>query len=197
MTILDHGFYKRRTITVARQLLGAMLVRDLNGTILSGIITETEAYLGRDDSACHAYRRRTPRNSVMFGPPGFAYVYLVYGIHHMLNIVTEKIGRPCAVLIRAFKPIDGLRHMERLRGRKGRDLSNGPGKLCQAMAIDKSLNGWDVKPGKSLWIESHQGFLDAAIHAGPRIGIDYAHPEDRDAPLRFWLEESNLIRPES
>ncbi len=97
MTILDHGFYKRRTITVARQLLGAMLVREVNGTSLSGMITETEAYLGRDDSACHAYRQQTPRNSVMFGPPGFAYVYLVYGIHHMLNIVTEKIGSPCAV----------------------------------------------------------------------------------------------------
>ena len=188
MTILDYRFYDRQTITVARQLLGTKLVRHVNGTILSGMITETEAYLGRDDSACHAYRRRTPRNSVMFGPPGFAYVYLVYGIHYMLNIVTEKVGRPCAVLIRAFKPIDGLRHMERLRGRRGRDLSNGPGKLCQAMAIDKSFNGWDVKQGKSLWIEPFQRFPAEAIQAGPRIGIDYAEPADREAPLRFWLE---------
>jgi DNA-3-methyladenine glycosylase len=173
---------------VARQLLGTRLVRDLNGRILSGMITETEAYLGREDSACHAYRRRTPRNSVMFGPPGFAYVYLVYGMHYMLNIVTEKVGAPCAVLIRAFQPIHGLGYMERLRGRSGRDLSNGPGKLCQAMAIDKSLNGWDVKRGKSLWIERYQNFPAEAIQAGPRIGIDYADPADRDAPLRFWLE---------
>ena len=188
MTVLGHEFYKRRTITVARQLLGAMLVRKVNGNSLSGMITETEAYLGRDDSACHAYRQRTPRNSVMFGPPGFAYVYLVYGMHHMLNIVTEKVGRPCAVLIRAFKPVEGLGHMEWLRGRRGRDLSNGPGKLCQAMAIDKSLNGWDVKQGKTLWIESFQRFPANAVLAGPRIGIDYADPADREAPLRFWLD---------
>jgi DNA-3-methyladenine glycosylase len=189
MTILDHEFYNRRTITVARQLLGSKLVRDLNGRILSGMITETEAYLGREDSACHAYRRRTPRNSVMFGQPGFAYVYLVYGLHYMLNIVTGKAGDPCAVLIRAMMPIDGQIQMEALRGKRGRDLSNGPGKLCQALAIDRTYNGWDFKQGISLWIEPYQRVPAKAIQAGPRIGIDYADPADREAPLRFWLEQ--------
>ena len=192
MTILDDKFFRRSTIAVARDLIGAKLVRKVNGSILSGMITETEAYLGHDDSACHAYRRRTPRNSVMFGPPGYAYVYLVYGMHYMFNIVTERIGDPCAVLIRALEPIDGLTQMEALRGKNGRNLSNGPAKLCQAMAIDKTLNGWDVKRGKCLWLETFRRVSAKSIQAGPRIGIDYAAPKDRDAPLRFWLGKSEI-----
>ena len=190
MTILDDKFFRSSTIAVARDLIGAKLVRKVNGSILSGMITETEAYLGHFDSACHAYRRQTPRNAVMFGPPGVAYVYLVYGMHFMLNIVTEKVGNPCAVLIRALEPIDGLTLMEALRSKRGRNLSNGPAKLCQALAIDKSLNGWDVKQGKCLWLEPHKQFSAESIRVGPRIGIDYAAPADRDAPLRFWLGKS-------
>ncbi len=190
--MLDDKFFRRSTIAVARDLIGAKLVREFDDTLMSGMITETEAYLGRDDSACHAYRRQTPRNAVMFGPAGVAYVYLVYGMHFMLNIVTEKVGNPCAVLIRALEPIDGLTLMEALRGKRGRNLSNGPAKLCQALAIDKSLNGWDVKRGKCLWLENHKRFSAKSIQAGPRIGIDYAAPKDRDAPLRFWLRRSEV-----
>ena len=155
MALLKQDFFRRPTITVAQDLLGTKLLREYNGSILSGMITETEAYLGAGDSACHAARGRTPRNSVMFGPAGVAYVYFVYGMHFMLNIVTEQEETPCAVLIRAMKPLAGLAQMQDLRGKKGREVGNGPAKLCQAMAIDKSLNGWDITQGRVLWLESH------------------------------------------
>jgi DNA-3-methyladenine glycosylase len=187
MTPLKKNFFERNTITVARELLGTRLVREFNGTVLSGMITETEAYLGTNDSASHASKGRTPRNSVMFGPAGVAYVYFVYGLHFMLNIVTEPEGNPCAVLIRAIKPITGLAQMEALRGKKGKDLSDGPAKLCQALAIDKSLNGWDVTKGKLMWLEFHRAVRADSIKSGSRIGIDYASPEDREAPRRFWI----------
>lgn len=189
MKLLDSRFYNRDTISVARDLLGTRLVREFNGTILSGIITETEAYLGINDSACHSSKGRTARTSVMFGPAGVAYVYFVYGMHFMLNIVTEPEGNPCAVLIRAMKPISGLDQMEALRGKKGKELSNGPAKLCQVMAIDKSLNGWDVTVGKSLWLESNRPISARSISSGPRIGIKYASPEDQNARLRFRIED--------
>lgn len=189
MALLNRTFFRRDTITVARELLGARLVREYNGTVLSGIITETEAYLGTNDSACHASKGQTSRNLVMFGPAGVAYVYFVYGRHFMLNIVTEQEGNPCAVLIRAIKPLTGRVQMEALRGKKGKGLSNGPAKLCQAMAIDRSLNGWDVTQGKLLWLESHGKIMPDSIHSGSRIGIDYAARRDREAPLRFWTEK--------
>jgi DNA-3-methyladenine glycosylase len=188
MKVLDEKYYDRDTTAVARDLIGTKLIHEFKGRILSGMIIETEAYLGYKDSACHAYKRRTPRNSVMFGPSGVAYVYLVYGMHFMLNIVTEQIGNPCAVLIRAIEPIDGLTQMEALRGKKDKDLSNGPAKLCQAMAIDKSLNGWKVTKGKCLWLESYKKIAAKLINVGPRIGINYALPVDRDAPLRYWFD---------
>jgi DNA-3-methyladenine glycosylase len=189
MAPLNGTFFRRDTITVARELLGIRLVREFNGTVLSGIITETEAYLGANDSACHASKGQTPRNSVMFSPAGVAYVYFVYGLHFMLNIVTEQEEYPCAVLIRAIKPLTGRVQMEALRGKKGKGLSNGPAKLCQAMAIDRSLNGWDVTKGKLLWFESHRKIMPDSIQSGSRIGIDYAAPRDREAPLRFWAEK--------
>lgn len=189
MAPLEQTFFRRPTITVARELLGAKLMREFNGIVLSGMITETEAYLGANDSACHASKGQTPRNAVMFGPAGVAYVYFVYGLHFMLNIVTEPEGKPCAVLIRAIKPLTGLEQMEALRGKKGSDLSNGPAKLCQAMAIDRSLNGWDVTKGRMLWLESYRKVLVQSIKSGSRIGIDYAARRDREAPLRFWVEK--------
>ena len=105
----------------------------------------------------------------------------------MLNIVTERKDKPCAVLIRAIKPLDGLEIMESFRGEKDKNLGNGPAKLCQALAIDKSLNGWDVTKGIRLWLESHHKIPAELIDAGPRIGIEYAEPKDRNAPLRFWV----------
>lgn len=192
MALLKQNFFNRPTTAVARELLGVKLVREFNGSVLSGMITETEAYLGANDSACHASKGKTARNSIMFGPAGVAYVYFVYGMHFMLNIVTEPADHPCAVLIRAIHPLDGLEQMEAFRGKKGRDLSNGPAKLCQAMAIDRSLNGWDLATGRRLWLESHRKVAPESIKSGSRIGIGYAARKDREAQLRFWIQKGAL-----
>jgi DNA-3-methyladenine glycosylase len=185
MNILDRKFYRRDTLQVARALLGKRLVRQNNGQELSGMIAETEAYCGQADSACHAHCGKTKRNAVMFGEPGYAYVYFTYGMHYMLNLVTEDAENPCAVLIRAAVPLAGVEEMETRRKRKGADLSNGPAKLCQAFAIDKSLNGWDLTCGKELWIEDYRAIPDKSIIATPRIGIDYAKNKHREALWRF------------
>ncbi|MGD8991129.1 MAG: DNA-3-methyladenine glycosylase [Desulfobacterales bacterium] len=189
MNILKHDFYVRDTRVVARELLGKKLVRKYKGHLLSGLICETEAYLGASDSACHAFRRKTERNAVMFGRAGVAYVYLVYGMHYLLNAVTEKEENPCAVLIRSLVPLDGLKLMQHRRGRSGKDLTNGPAKLCQAMAIDKAINGLDLTAGRKLWVEEQMTIAQRFVKAGPRIGIDYAKPADRRAALRFRVDE--------
>ena len=187
MKIPDRNFFCRNTINVARDLLGMKLVRRADGVEMSGMIVETEAYCGQNDSACHAYRGRTKRNAVMFGPPGHAYVYFTYGMHYLLNVVTEKEDNPCAVLIRALVPLSGLAQMQTRRMRAGKHLTDGPAKLCQAMDIDKRLNGWDLTQGAQLWIEKHQHIPENQILATPRIGIDYARQEDREALWRFVL----------
>ncbi len=191
----DHfkrDFYARNTRIVARELLGKKLVRKYRGHVISGFVCETEAYLGASDSASHAFRGKTPRNAVMFGPAGVAYVYFVYGMHYLLNVVTEAEENPCAVLIRALVPFDGLKHMQRRRGRSGKDLTNGPAKLCQALVIDKALNGWDLTAGRKLWLEAQPSIPQRLIKKGPRIGIDYAKPADRRVALRFWVEEKYI-----
>ena len=187
MSILNRKFYARDTLKIARELLGKKLVRRTGREILSGMIVETEAYCGQADSACHAHRGKTPRNSVMFGKPGHAYVYFTYGMHYMLNLVTEDEGNPCAVLIRAIFPLDGIEAMEARRKKKGAQLSNGPAKLCQALSIDKSLNGWDVTSGSELWVEDYKKIPAKSIISSPRIGIDYAHTKDKEALLRFFV----------
>jgi DNA-3-methyladenine glycosylase len=192
MSILQQPFYNRPTLQVARDLLGKKLVRRLDGCDLSGIIVETEAYLGRTDSACHAHRGRTQRNDVMFGPPGCAYVYFTYGMHYLLNLVTEEKDVPCAVLLRALFPVAGIDRMLARRKRGGKELTNGPAKLCQALAIDKSFNGWDLTRGKQLWVEDGFVLAPGAIITTPRIGIDYAAPEDRAAPWRFLATLSHF-----
>lgn len=189
MNILKHDFYARDTRVVARKLLGKKLVRKYKGQVLSGLICETEAYLGASDSACHAFRRKTERNAVMFGRAGVAYVYFVYGMHYLLNAVTEKEENPCAVLIRSLVPFDGLKLMQHRRGQTGKDLTNGPAKLCQALAVDKALNGWDLTAGRKLWVEEQRAIPQRFVKAGPRIGIDYAKPADRRAALRFWIDK--------
>ena len=188
MAILSRDFYERDTIEVARALLGKKLVRQINSTELSGMIIETEAYCGRQDSACHAHRGKTPRNAVMFGHPGHAYVYFTYGMHYMLNLVTEKEGNPCAVLIRAVLPLAGIEEMEARRGKKGKLLTNGPAKLCQAFGIDKSLNNRDLTCHKELWVEDYKIIPEQMITATPRIGIDYAKDEHREALWRFLVK---------
>ncbi len=169
--------------------MGKQLVREFNGNILSGMIIETEAYMGLNDFASHSSKGKTSRNSVMFGQSGIAYIYFTYGMYYLLNIVTEKENIPCSVLIRAIEPVQGIEQMEIFRKRKGKELTNGPAKLCQALAIDKSLNGWDLTRGEKLWVEDYKLFPDESVKTGPRIGINYAKPDDRDAPWRFWIQK--------
>lgn len=143
-------FYDRPTLAVARDLLGARLVRILDGQCLVGIISETEAYIGEEDLACHARSGKTKRNAVMYGSPGRAYVYFTYGNHWMLNAVTERMDIPAAVLLRAIQPLEGVEIMCQRRG--GRDTS-GPGKLTQALGIDGTLNGANLcTKQERLWI---------------------------------------------
>jgi DNA-3-methyladenine glycosylase len=159
------------------------LVRVQAGQRLSGLITEAEAYIGQEDLACHAHTGKSKRNAVMFGPPGFAYVYFTYGMHWMLNAVTEPDGSPAAVLLRAIQPLEGLELIAARR--EGRDTI-GPGKLTQALGIDGSLNGIDLcDPASGLWIEPGVPVPDRAVLTGPRIGL-YTVPEPwKSMPWRF------------
>jgi DNA-3-methyladenine glycosylase len=157
---------------VARELIGCRLIRILDGQRLSGIISETEAYIGEDDRACHAAVGRTQRNVMMYGPAGHAYVYLIYGIHHCFNVVTEAEGFPAAVLVRGVQPAEGIERMGRpSRGRPLKALTNGPGKLCQAFAIDLSLNGVDLVTGEAIFIEPGDPIDERRILTTPRIGV--------------------------
>lgn len=172
---LGREFFERETLTVARELLGKTLVRRIDGLLMSGRIVETEAYVGQDDLACHAARGRTARVEVMFGEAGRAYVYLIYGMYYCLNFVTEQEGYPAAVLIRALEPTEGIKTMSDNRGgRRGREIASGPGKLCQAMAIDRTLNGVDVCENQKLWVADGGGVPDDFVERSPRIGVDYA-----------------------
>ena len=188
MVPLTKNFYAHDTLRVARTLLGKKLVRWTKGVELSGMIVEAEAYCGKEDSACHAHRGKTPRNAVMFSHPGHAYVYFAYGMHYLLNLVTEEEGNPCAVLIRGVSPLAGIEEMEARRKKKGAELTNGPAKLCQALGIDKSLNGWDLTCGKELWVENYKTIPESLITATPRIGIDYAKKEHREALWRYLVK---------
>jgi DNA-3-methyladenine glycosylase len=183
MNLLPHDFYSQPTLTVARGLLGARLVRILDGVRLVGIIIETEAYIGEEDLGCHAKAGRTKRTAIMYGPPGYAYVYFTYGNHWMLNTVTEQEGFPAAVLIRAIEPVEGIETM--LQRRNGRN-TYGPGKLTQALGIDGALNGVDLCTRDSgLWIETGEPVPDAAVVTGPRVGL-YSVPEPwKSIPWRF------------
>lgn len=184
---LRRPFYERPTLEVAEDLVGKVLVRQFGTGRASGVIVETEAYIGQEDLACHASRGRTPRTAVMFGPPGRSYVYLIYGFYHCLNAVTEADGFPAAVLIRAIEPLQGLDLMRenRPRARKISDIGSGPGKLCQALAVNREMNGISLS-GTTLWIEDRS--LDPGpVAAGPRIGVDYAG-DYRNKPWRFFVE---------
>lgn len=194
MEKLAREFFARDTLTVARDLLGCQLVRVLNGETLVCRITETEAYIGRCDKACHAYGyKRTARTETLFSRPGTAYVYLIYGMYNCLNFVTEPEGEPAAVLIRGLEAVDGLETMHKLRYPKHageltsyqkKNFLNGPGKLCKALSIDRSLNGLDLT-GDTMYVV-RSGPAPTRIHSGPRIGIDYAE-EAVDFPWRFWI----------
>jgi DNA-3-methyladenine glycosylase len=177
---LPRDFYSRRTLTVARELIGMHLVRKYRGKQLIGRIVETEAYQGPRDLAAHSARGQTERNAVMFGPPGFAYVYLIYGMWDCVNVVTREQGVPHAVLIRAVEPITNI------------DAKTwGPGLLCKAMHIDRSLNGADLLD-RTLWIEAPSQFKRGKIARAPRIGVDYAG-DWAHKPWRFFDRDSPYV----
>lgn len=205
MARLSRDFYAGDTVAAAQALLGKVLVRRLDGHLLAGRITETEAYVGRCDKACHAYNyRRTPWTETLFLSPGHAYVYLIYGMYHCLNFVTEPEGEPAAVLLRAVEPIAGIETIRRLRyGDKPltpyrmRNFLNGPGKVCQGFGLTRAQNGLDLTGDELFLCDGPEdlGLPGPAprrerLCRGPRIGVDYAQ-EAKDFPWRFWLEEED------
>jgi len=183
---LPKDFYNRPTLTVAHELLGARLVRILDGVKLVGIISETEAYIGETDLACHAKAGLTPRTAPMYGPAGHAYVYFTYGNHWMLNAVTEQEGFPAAVLIRAIQPIEGIKIM--MERRNGRDTL-GPGKLTQALGITKSENNVNLtETGSGLWIEAGKFIPDKSVTIGARVGLNKTPEPWLSKPWRFLVK---------
>lgn len=178
--ILSRSYFDRPTLQVARSLIGKYLVRSVNGQTVAGKIIEVEAYVGGEDEACHASRGRTQRTDVMFGPAGVAYVYLIYGMHHCFNIVTEEDGYPAAVLVRAVE-LDC-------------ELIDGPGRVCHRLDIDRSLNRLDLTRGEKLWLEDREySVRRSSIRRYPRIGVDYAG-EWATKLWRFRLELPELSR---
>lgn len=195
------AFFSRRTLVVARALLGCKLVHtDRDGTRVSGWIVETEAYIGPEDEGCHAHSGYTRRNANLWGPPGHAYVYFTYGMHWMFNIVTERAGFPAAVLIRALVPAEGVDRMRRRRGGDRLDLTGGPAKICQALRIDRRLNGADLcLPSAEIWIERGRRFPPSTVTTGPRVGLNSVPEPWKSIPWRFRLDHHELhhlaIRP--
>ena len=176
--ILSRVYFKRPTLQVARSLLGKFLVRENGAGVMAARIIEVEAYVGPEDRASHASRGRTPRTDVMFGPAGRAYVYLIYGMYHCFNIVTEEEGYPAAILVRAVE----------LEG----ELIDGPGRVCRRFEIDRTLNRLDLTHGRELWVEDRGDRIPSrAIGRYPRIGVDYAG-EWAAKPWRFRLELPEL-----
>jgi DNA-3-methyladenine glycosylase len=192
---LPRKFYYQPTLKVAQQLLGKYLVRQNGQQKLIGRIVETEAYLGHHDKASHAFDKVTARNQIMYGPAGFWYVYLIYGIFYCLNIVTQEKGFPSAVLIRALEPIEGIGTMKRLRKKSDfRDLASGPGKLCQALKIDRTLNKTKAfGQNCCLWIEQREKLSDFKIVSGRRIGVDYAGTYWANRQWRFFIKNNQFV----
>lgn len=177
---LPRTFFNRPTLTVARSLVGKYLVRENGKGTVAGRIIEVEAYVGSQDKACHASKGRTARTEVLFGPPGVSYVYLIYGMYHMLNVVTERSEFPAAVLIRAIE-VDG-------------QLIDGPGKLCRELGIDRSLHRLDMTHGSQLWFEDRSERVSRKqVGTFPRIGVDYAGAW-ATKPWRFRLVGSGSCR---
>lgn len=201
---LGRAFYDRHVVRVARDLLGTLLIRVLRGRVILGRIVEAEAYLADDDPASHSHRGRTRRNASMFGPPGHAYVYAIHS-RWCFNAVTEPTGVASAVLIRAVEPLVGVDSMRRRRRQAAvRDLARGPARLCEALAIDRRLDGWDLTRGERLWVTAasneHLRALGrespvaeigpaAEVAVSPRVGVTAAH----DLPLRFYFAGSPYV----
>lgn len=193
MKRLGRGFFARKPEVVARELLGKLLVRKAGEDLYIGKIVETEAYLGPGDKASHSHQGKTKRNEVMFGKAGMAYIYFAYGMHWLLNIITEKEGQPSGVLIRALEPVYGSKNKT-----KNPKISSGPAKLTKWMEIDGSLYGEDLTKSKLLFIVDNYGsqksekVLPKDIVARPRIGIEYAE-EHKDLLLRFYIKDNKYV----
>lgn len=198
---LERKFYNRPTLDVARDLLGKSLVHYINGERLVGRIVEVEAYIGSIDKAAHSYNnKKTKRTKVMFGPPGHAYVYLIYGMYNCMNVITQKEGEGAGVLIRAVEPIEGIetmarnrynKSMEDLKKRQILNLTNGPGKLCMAMNITRGNYGMNLC-GNTLWIEEATEGSVFNIIKTTRVNIDYAE-EATDFPWRFYIKDNPFV----
>lgn len=192
---LPREFYTRgNVLTVARDLLGKLLVvPDEKGRRVSGMIVEVEAYRGPEDRASHAYGgRRTRRTETMYGEGGVAYVYFVYGMYFQFNVVSNLSQVPHAILVRALEPIEGIEIMrERRHSHPDHNLTNGPGKLCIALGIDRDLDNADLL-GNRVWLEQFERVSPRRIARGPRIGIDYAQ-EWIDKPWRFWIRDNSYV----
>jgi DNA-3-methyladenine glycosylase len=182
---LSQHFFNLPTLEAAKKLLGCVLTTCVGKQKVSGMIVEVEAYRGDIDPAAHCYGGRTQRNAVMFGPPGHIYVYFIYGLHYCVNVVTEKEGIGAAVLIRALEPRAGLEAMQQRRGCKNmKQLTNGPAKICEALAIDNKMLGADVRRSKIITLERHKTFKASEISASPRIGISKA----TELKWRFYVK---------
>jgi DNA-3-methyladenine glycosylase len=191
---LKRDFFQQNTIAVAKQLRGKFIVRKIGKQTLVGKIVETEAYRGFHDLASHAHKGKTARNAVMFDEGGYSYIYLVYGMYHCFNIITEKKDYPAAVLIRAVEPIEGLALMK--KNRKTDELKNlcsGPAKFCQAFALTKKQSGIDLSKSKEIWLEDRGNKIkNSEIVKTKRVGIDYSG-HCREWPWRFYLKDNKLI----
>jgi DNA-3-methyladenine glycosylase len=178
---VPRSFYAREdTLRIARELIGLHLVHGEGGRQIAGRIVETEAYMGPEDLAAHSARGRTQRTEVMFGPPGHAYIYFIYGFWNCMNVVTSRKGVPHAVLLRAVEPVAGIS-----------DKTWGPGLLCRAMRIDRTLNGADLC-GEQLWLERPHSMPEVRIGTGPRIGVEYAGDWAK-RPWRFFDSHSPYV----
>ena len=191
---MNHSFFRKDTVELARKLLGCLLVHGTPDGVAAGMIVETEAYVGAIDKACHAYRNRSERTEIMYGDGGFAYVYFIYGMHHCFNVVTGSAGEGNAVLIRALEPVIGLDLMRKRRQTNQlQNLCNGPGKVCQALAITKGEYGMDLcDPAGPLRLVRFRHIPDNRITSSPRINVAYAE-EAAAWPWRFYVKDNLYI----
>ncbi|MGL5380730.1 DNA-3-methyladenine glycosylase [Clostridium sp.] len=199
--ILEKNFYRKDTLTVANELLGKILVRNINGKVIRGKIVETEAYIGAIDKASHAYNgRRTTRTEPLYAEGGIAYVYFIYGLYHCFNVISEEKDIAGGVLIRAIEPLDNLEHIANIRFKKKYNeltkaqklnLTNGPSKLCMALSISKEENYKDLTSEGSLYIETGNS-EEFEIVKAKRIGIDYAE-EAKDFLWRFYIKDNPYV----
>ena len=193
--VLKEDFYRKDAITVARYLIGKNLVRKTENSKIVARIVETEAYMGPEDKASHAYgNKKTKRTETMFAEGGIAYIYLIYGMYYCFNVVTAKEDKPEAVLIRAVEPLSGLDIIKKnrdIKSKREEDLTNGPGKLCQALDIDKSYNGLNLIENDKIYIEEGEE-KEVKVAKGKRINIDYAE-EYKEKLWRFYLKENSFL----